>query len=149
MPVIRVGAWMRHPAVTVTPHACLSQAEQLMQRHGLSHLPVVHHERLVGMVSMDAIQAAYPSPATTLSVHEIHGSMQQILVDTIMTPAVITVTPRLPLVTALGLMQDHHLHTVPVVYLGEVLGLLTARDLLPLLGTLLRPSMAPRSTAAS
>ncbi len=149
MPLIRVCEWMRHPAVTVTPQENLSQVERLMQQHGLSYLPVVQQGSLVGMVSLDAIQTAHPSPATTLSVHEIHGAMQQLTVATVMTPAALTVTPRLPLVTALGLMQDHHLPTVPVVYLGEVIGLLHGRDLLPLFDTLGRRAMSQRSTAAS
>jgi acetoin utilization protein AcuB len=149
MPLIRVGEWMRHPAVTVTPQESLGRAAQLMQQHGLSHLPVVQQGRLVGVVSLAAIQVAYPSLATTLSVYEIHGYMQQLTVNTVMTPAIVTVTPRLPLVTALGLMQDHHLGTVPVVYLGDVIGLLNARDLLPLLGTLRRPALSQRSVSTS
>jgi acetoin utilization protein AcuB len=98
---------------------------------------------------MNAIQGAHPSPATTLSVYEIHGYMQQLTVDDVMMPAELTVPPRLPLVTALGLMQDHHLYTVPVVALGDVVGLLHGPDLLPLFGTLGRSTRAQRSSATS
>lgn len=140
---------MRQPAVTVTPFDSLSMAAQHMQQHHLSHLPVVQQDRLVGMVSLRAVHAASPSPATTLSVYEMHGYMQQLPVATIMTPAVVTVTPRLPLVAALRLMQDHGMFTLPVVYLGDVIGLLNACDLLPLCGTRLGTPRPRRFTSAS
>ena len=74
--------------------------------------------------------------------------MQRLSVAMMMTPAVVTVTPRLPLVTALRMMQDHRLFTVPVVSLGEVVGLLHASDLLPLCGSLLRVSPSQRLPSA-
>ena len=148
MPCTRVEEWMRQPAVTVTPRDSLSVAVQHMQQHGLSHLPVVQQDRLVGVVSLSAVHTAYPSPATTLSVYETHGYMQRLPIAKVMTPAVVTVTPRLPLLTALRLMQDHRLFTLPVVYLGEVVGVLNASDLLPLCGTRLSGSRSRHFPAA-
>lgn len=48
----RVADLMRRDVVTTTPGASLRTASRLMRQHQVGCLPVVHHERLVGLVTV-------------------------------------------------------------------------------------------------
>jgi acetoin utilization protein AcuB len=94
------------------------------------HLPVVQGGRLVGLVTDRDLNAAYPSPATSLSIAEIQAAWGQIPVAAVMRRQVIAVAPRTPLAKAARLMRDHKLEALPVLKGGEVVGIVTVNDLL-------------------
>jgi acetoin utilization protein AcuB len=127
---MRVGAWMTSTVITIKPDASLRDAGKLMKGCHVRHLPVVQGGNLVGLVTDRDLNAAYPSPATSLSVAEIQAAWGQIPIAAVMRRQVIAVAPRTPLAEAARLMRDHKLEALLVLKGGEVVGIVTVSALL-------------------
>ncbi len=86
-------------------------------------LPVVEHGRLLGVVTatdlLDAELRAWTPNAAEVTAGDV------------MTEGPFTVTPADTLVDAMRLMSEHPIRHLPVVDNGEVVGMLSERDLLP------------------
>jgi CBS domain-containing protein len=126
---MRVDERMRRP-LAIDPDGSLLRAEQVMDAHGMRHLPVARGSALIGLVDDVALAAARPSPATTLSTGEIAGRLATIPVTRVMRPDPLTVAPSTPVEEAARLMSEHDLSVLPVVRRGALVGLLVDRDLL-------------------
>ena len=140
---MRVAAWMRRSVVTVGPEESLHRAEVLMRGHAARHLPVVRKGRLVGILTDGDLQAAKPSPATTLLAQEVSFHLWTTKVREAMTRDVVTVAPATPLAQAARLMRDRNIGALPVLKDGELVGILTDAELMELLESLLRDDGDP------
>ena len=68
-----VGDRMTRRPVTVTEDTSVSRALEMMKREQVRRFPVIDkHGKLVGIVLEKDLIYASPSPATTLSIFEIH-----------------------------------------------------------------------------
>jgi CBS domain-containing protein len=123
---------MRSEVVTVTPATPLPQALDLMRHRGVRHLPVVEDGRLVGIVSDRDLKRAMASPATSLAVHELHDLLARLPMSEIMTRAVITVPPNVPVEDAARLLALEKISALPVTLEGRLLGIVTETDVLQL-----------------
>ncbi len=124
--------------VTAMPEATHKQAAELMRAHDIHHLPVVTKEgRLVGIVTEADLLAAQPSPATTLSIYEIHALLSKLKLKDIMARPVITTTPDCPLEDAARLMLDNDIGCLPVMDDNRLIGLITDTDIFQSLVTFL------------
>ena len=83
----------------------------------------------MGIVAEKDILYASPSPATSLSIHEIHYLVSRIKVSEIMTKNVITVTDDTPLEEAARVMADNQIGALPVMHDGSLAGIVTETDL--------------------
>ncbi|HYB72334.1 MAG TPA: CBS domain-containing protein [Candidatus Sulfotelmatobacter sp.] len=140
---MRVAAWMKRDVVAVDPEQSLLRAEALMQRHATRHLPVVRKGRLVGILTDGDLQAAKPSPATTLLAQEVSYHLWTMKVREVMARDVVTVAPATPLAQAARLMRDRNIGALPVLKDGELVGILTDAGLMELLESLLRDDGDP------
>jgi acetoin utilization protein AcuB len=127
---LRVRDLMSAAPLTVTPDTSVHTARALMQQRQIQHLPVVEENRLVGMVSDSDIRLALPSPATSLSVWELHQLLDKLTVGEVMSRFVVTVAPHLPVTTAIGRMLRHRIGAVPVTEDRRIIGILTRGDVL-------------------
>ncbi len=119
----------RHP-ITVTADVPIDEALKLMRDSKVRRLPVVDKKgKLVGIVSEKDLLYASPSPATSLSIHEIHYLVSKIKVADVMTKDVITVGEYTPLEEAARIMVDHKIGGLPVVRNGTLVGIITETDL--------------------
>ena len=92
--------------------------------------PVVDEDgKLVGIVLEKDLLYASPSPATTLSLFEMHTLMAQVTVATVMTCEVITVTEDTPLEEAARIMTDNSIGGLPVMREGTLVGIITETDI--------------------
>jgi acetoin utilization protein AcuB len=125
-----VGERMTERPVTVTEDTPVSRALELMKREKVRRFPVVDkHGKLVGIVlERDLIYAA-PSPATTLSIFEIHTLLAKIKVGDVMAWEVITVTEDTPLEEAARIMSDNNISGVPVMRDDQLVGIITETDI--------------------
>jgi len=81
----------KHP-ITVTANVHIDEALKAMRDNKVRRLPVVDKKgQLVGIVSEMDLLYASPSPATSLSVYEIHYLMARITVQDVMTKEVISI----------------------------------------------------------
>ncbi|NOZ26443.1 MAG: CBS domain-containing protein [Chloroflexi bacterium] len=119
------------PLVVVAPDTVLTEAQQLMQDHGLRHLPVVTgQDHLVGLITRQSILQAIPWSAVSLSALETRYILSKIRVDKVMLRDVVTVTEDVPVEEAARIMVDHGTGCLPVVRGDTLVGLITDVDLL-------------------
>jgi acetoin utilization protein AcuB len=119
----------RNPII-VSPETTHKQAAELMREHQVHHLPVVDIKgTLVGIVVEQDLLAAQPSPATTLSIYEIHSLLSKLEVKQIMSHPVYTTSKDCPLEEAAHLMLAQRIGCLPVVENNRVVGLITDTDI--------------------
>lgn len=119
----------KHP-ITITADVHIDEALKMMRDNKVRRLPVVDRDgRLVGIVSEMDLLYASPSPATSLSVYEIHYLMARITVQDVMTKEVISIEEDTPLEEAARIMVDNKIGGLPVVRDGKLVGIITETDL--------------------
>jgi len=118
-----------HP-ITVGPGDSFRHAMSLIRQRGIRHLPVVEHDRLVGIVTDRDLRQASPSPATSLEIHELHYLLEKVTVRDIMTSPVLTVTPETPIEEAARIMLEHRIGCLPVLRRTTLVGIITETDIL-------------------
>jgi len=93
-------------------------------------LPVFNRrDVLVGIVSEKDLLLASPSPATSLSIYELHYLLAKMTVSEVMTRDVITVTEYTPLEEAARIMVDNKIGGLPVMRDDKLVGIITETDL--------------------
>ncbi len=125
-----VGERMSRQPITVTPDTGIDQALKVMRDDKVRRLPVVNRRGiLVGIVSEKDLLQAAPSPATSLSIHEMHYLLAQMRVSEVMTKDVVTVTEYTPLEEAARIMVDNKIGGLPVMRDDKLIGIITETDL--------------------
>lgn len=119
----------RHP-IAILPNTSLHDALEKIREEGVRRLPVVNKKgKLVGIVLEKDLLYASPSPATSLSIYEMHYLVSKITVEELMTREVITVTEDCPLEEAARIMVDNDIGGLPVMRDDKLVGMITESDL--------------------
>ena len=125
-----VASRMTRDPITVNNETPIDDALKVMRENEVRRLPVVDDKgKLVGIVAEKDILYASPSPATSLSIHEIHYLISRLTVAEIMTKNVFTVTDDTPLEEAAKVMADNRIGALPVLHEGELVGIITETDI--------------------
>jgi len=125
-----VGERMTKDPVVIHDDTPIDEAMKVMRDNKVRRLPVLNKKgALVGIVSERDLLYASPSPATSLSIYELHYLLSKIKVASVMTKEVITVTEDTPLEEAARIMADNKIGGLPVVSDGELMGIITETDL--------------------
>jgi acetoin utilization protein AcuB len=121
---------MSKDPVTIATDVSITEALRVMRENEVRRLPVLDRKgRLVGIVSEKDLLYASPSPATSLSIHEMHYLLSRLLVKELMTTDPVTVTPSMPLEEAARIMADNKIGGLPVVEDKNLVGIITETDL--------------------
>jgi len=112
-----VGGMMSQNPVTIGPNDSLEAARDRMATAKIRHLPVVEAGRLVGILS-DIDLPAYRSQFAHTRVHVA------------MTPDPITIAPDATVDSAARLMLERRVRALPVVKDEQLIGILSATDIL-------------------
>ena len=128
-----VGTIMHTDLITVSPETTLVEARELIEKHNIEHLLVVRKGKLVGLVSDRDLKQNWASPATTLSAHELSYLLQKVQVSMIMVKTVVTVSPDTTIERAAYIMQTHNISSLPVMAGEELVGIVTATDVMAVL----------------
>jgi acetoin utilization protein AcuB len=118
----------RNP-VTVDSETFVIDAQKIMKENNIRRLPVVDKGKLVGIVTKHDLLEASPSPATSLSVHELNYLLSKMKVKEIMKKNPITLAPDTPFEEALKIGQEKKIGAFPVVENGKVVGIATESDI--------------------
>ena len=121
---------MTRSVITAPPGMSLALAQRLMSDHRIRHLPVVQEGQLVGLVSDRDLRQALPSPTTTLTQAEFTYKMGTLAIATCMTREVVTVPPEAAMVQGMRQLLAGPYGCVPVLAGGQLVGIVTAIDLL-------------------
>ena len=126
---MRIGDIMTENPLTVDSETSIFDAKRIMKENNIRRLPVVDKGRLAGMVTERMILEASPSPATSLSIHELHYLISKMKVKEIMVKNPITISPDTTFEEALLLGQEKRIGAFPVMDKGKLVGITTESDL--------------------
>ncbi len=119
----------RNP-ITIRPDTPVTEAQALMKREKIHHLPVLDKdEKLVGIVSEKDLLYASPSPASTLSVYEMTSLLAKLKVDKVMSKDMVTVQEDTPVEEAARTMADRGIGGLPILRGRMLVGIITESDL--------------------
>jgi acetoin utilization protein AcuB len=114
---------------TIAFDAPITEVIELMRDKNLKRVPVVHGEKVVGMITQGDIQKVSPTKATTLSIFEINYLLSKTRVSDAMTKDVITISPEALLEEAAVLMRENKISTLAVVKDSKLVGIITESDI--------------------
>lgn len=117
-PPLRAADVMSSPVRSVTPRQTMAEAGELMKRWGHGGLPVMEGGRLVGLVTRKDFDKA-----------SRHG-LDHAPVTGFMAREVVTIEPDLDLSELERLLATRGIGRVPVVVSGDVVGIVTRKDVL-------------------
>jgi acetoin utilization protein AcuB len=117
---MKIQALMVSDPITISAHASISEAIELMKINSIRHLPVVSEENfLEGFLTLaDLKQGLIPSMLGDLNLHDL------------MIRKPITVRPEDDVEIAAQLIYKHKIGGMPVVDNGQLVGIITATDIL-------------------
>ena len=125
-----VGERMTKRPITTAPDTPIDEALELMRESKVRRLPVVDKKgKLVGIITEKDLLYVSPSPATSLSVYELHYLISKIKVQDVMAKDVITATEYTPLEEAARVMADNKIGSLPVMRDDKLVGIITETDL--------------------
>lgn len=126
----KVANWMKK-ALTIEYDAPLIEAIHLMKEENIRHLPVMHHDKLAGLITEYSIRRSTPGKATSLDTWELHYLLSKIPVKEAMVSDPYTISPEADIMNAVQLMHDKKLYGLCVVdEQGRLAGMLTITDVL-------------------
>ncbi len=103
--------------ITIHPNASLKETNEIMDREGISGLPVVKNEEIIGIISRRDIKPILNS-GSTRKVREI------------MTENVVTISESTTPEEALDIAYENKVERLPVVKNNLIVGIVTIRDIL-------------------
>ncbi len=133
-----VGERMTRNPVTINEEASIDEGLHLMRERKVRRLPVLDAAgRMVGIISDKDLLHAAPSPATSLSVYELHYLLSKLTIKRVMSSPVITVSPGTPVEEAARIMADNKIGGLPVLENDQLVGIITETDIFKVLLELL------------
>ncbi len=102
----------------------------MMKKKRIRHLLVTDDGKVRGIVTNRDFRLMRPSPATSLSIYEVHYLLDKVKVKEIMTKKVITVTPATPITEAARLLLNRRIGALPVVKDEKVVGIITETNMI-------------------
>ena len=120
--------FMTKRVVYVSPETTVAVAADIMREKGLRRLPVIEHDKLVGLVTEGTMAEASPSKATSLSIYEMNYLLNKTKVGDIMIKNVLTVSKYASLEDAIYIMLQNKVGVLPVVDNDQISGIITDKD---------------------
>jgi acetoin utilization protein AcuB len=121
---------MSKPVITVEKNDSMERAVTLMKENRIRLMPVVHKEKLCGIISDRDLKRASASDATSLDVHELLYLVSKVKVADIMTRDVVTMHQDWTIEEAADLMLERKISGAPVVDEGgQLCGVITQTDM--------------------
>ncbi len=128
---LRVADCMTRGAATIRADALARGAAEMMRTRRIRHLPVVDGERgLVGIVTDRDLRHVLFDPMVQARAGHLADLLNTVTVRDVMTRAVVTARPEMPLREAASLMHERKVGALPVVARGRIVGILSEGDVL-------------------
>ncbi len=141
-----VSRFMTENPVVVGPHDTMDEAERLFEAHGIHHLPVVEHGRLVGIVShTDVLKITRQIFGDAAEVRRNSQIKQSLTAVGLMPKYTSCLSPDDTLADALRLLRGNHFHALPVCEGPDrrLVGIVTTADILRIFEEKLAEDEAP------
>jgi acetoin utilization protein AcuB len=131
-PNITVQEIMTANPVTVNPSSTLGQVRELFSRNSFHHVPVTGAGgELVGIISReDFFKVAYVLSVEATRSKNTKSRFQHLLAEDIMTKYPLQLSPDDTVGLAADIFLANKFHALPIVDDGQLVGIVTAHDLL-------------------
>ncbi|MGE5372955.1 MAG: CBS and ACT domain-containing protein [Solirubrobacterales bacterium] len=128
---MKVKECMSKKPVTATMDTTVPEAFQLMKDKNIRRLPVLEHNKLVGIVTVKDLGEVAPSKATTLSIFEINYLLAKTTLREVVDKSrkVITISPDANMEKAALVMRENKIGGIPVVDGDKLVGIITETDI--------------------
>ena len=148
--IVPVSALMSAPVVSVAPEATRADARATMTAYRVHHLLVRDRGRIVGIISdRDIAHRLSPAAERGLASRHDDEAMQRRVLQ-VATFALITIPGTASIEEAAARILERHVSALPVVdEAGQVVGIVTTRDLLRGMLACVLPQAAPRASDAA
>jgi len=132
---VYIEQWMKRKVLTVKPLDSIEHAREIMANQRVNQLPVMADGRLVGILTDRDVREAFPSvfegPIMGKSgPRSKETDPRRIPVELVMTPNVLTLTPRNTVEEATRLMRRERVGAIPILDGDRLVGILTRSDVL-------------------
>ncbi|MFB6099065.1 MAG: CBS domain-containing protein [Salinibacter sp.] len=125
-----INGIMSRDVVTVSPATALMEIRKRLYEGGFHHLLVVEDGDLLGVISdRDVLRALSPFLDTYSEEHRDVQTLAQPASEVMRTDPV-TVRPDTEIEDGARLLLDHNISSLPVVRNGDLVGIVTTKDLL-------------------
>ncbi|HEX5403319.1 MAG TPA: CBS domain-containing protein [Pseudonocardiaceae bacterium] len=126
---------MSTPVIAATPGTTVKEVAAVLASHGFTALPVVDGDRLVGIITeADVIRDRLPVDARNRHQDGDTVDRPGMLVADVMTSPVTAVSATADVVDVTTTMLDRGIRSMPVVDGYRVIGVVTRRDLVRVIG---------------
>jgi acetoin utilization protein AcuB len=133
---------MHSPVVTVGAAESRGRAKQLMDGHGIGHLPVIDASGVVGVLSRRELGGRGDGAAKDA---ELGPETDDLAVERVMNRPVVTLDSNASIAWAAALVRSLGIGCIPVIDNRQLVGIVTRRDLRPLAED--EASIASRTTS--
>ncbi len=114
--------------VSAPSNMSIYEAKKIMETHNFRRLPVVDKGKLVGIVSMERLDAITPPASGAQTVWELNYQLAKSTIKEVMEKNLVTVNPDMTVEEALALAQGHKVGMLLVVSNGDLVGVATTND---------------------
>jgi len=126
---MRIRDIMTKNPITADSETLVLDAQKIMKENNIRRLPIVEKGKLLGIVTQHDLLEASPSPATSLSIHELNYLLAKMKVKEVMKKNPVTLTSDMPFEEALKIGQEKKIGSFPVVDKGKLVGIATESDI--------------------
>jgi CBS domain-containing protein len=131
-----VRDWMTREVIAIPPETSLAEEHKLMVEKRIRRLPVVAHNRIVGILTLGDVRGAEPSQASSLSVWEMNDLLAKLKIAEIMTREPASVPQDASIGEAAQIMLERKFSGLPVVdEKGHLVGIITESDIFRLVAS--------------
>jgi acetoin utilization protein AcuB len=117
---------MAHDLATLSPDETAATALAVCRERRIRHLPILREGRLVGIVSDRDLRSSTPA----LGDLDRAAALQKLRVEDVMARDVVTADPEDPIEQAANTMRERKIGCLPVLEGEELVGILTASDVM-------------------
>lgn len=126
-----VSEIMTKNIIALTRSDDLERAEVLFKRHKIKHIPVVAEQTIIGMLSFtDLMRISYAEVDSEASNSVDSVVYNMFTIEQVMVKDVVTVSSETTIKEVTKILAGREFHALPVVDDGDLVGIVTTRDLL-------------------
>lgn len=131
MPNMPIAAIMTKKIIALNRTDDLETAEMLFKKHKIRHIPVVHEDSIIGMLSYTDLLRISFADAFNEDENEVDSVVYNMFtIEQVMAKNLVSVNSETPIKEVAKILAKKEFHALPVVDDGKLVGIVTTTDLI-------------------